>query len=208
MPESVTFHWLFGQLAERMGLSPQDAMEIVRTAMISGELSAVAPRLTYLPQNEATIIQGINYGRRIDYKIPPELWKSLRVDWEEGNLYPHFYDEYGVYLAPKIDIASSDAYKFIKSRDPVLQASPIAADREPAVSTGTKGAGGAPRKVDWEKCLIEAARWMYAGKTPDKQADLIRHVANWLGPAAPGETQLKAHLAPLWRAFRNADSEQ
>ena len=70
-----------------------------------------------------------------------------------------------------------------------------------------KGAGGAPPKIDWEKCLIEAARWMYASKAPDQQAKLIRHIADWLGPIAPGDTQLKAHLAPLYRAFREVDRE-
>jgi hypothetical protein len=78
------------------------------------------------------------------------------------------------------------------------------ADEEPvkAPHSRRKGTGGRGGDYEWEKCLIEAARWMHIEGVPSKQADLIRHMVEWFGEDVPGDTQLKEHLGPLYLALK------
>jgi hypothetical protein len=56
--------------------------------------------------------------------------------------------------------------------------------------TGRKVRPGAPAVYDWEKALVEAARYC--------------HENGWFGEPGPSETQVKEHLAPLYAALRDA----
>lgn len=208
MTESVTIKWLCRQIAERTGSSEQEALEVVRNAMIAGEISAFTPQVDYYPANTEQFEKLANYGRKSAYKFPSNLWEKIMVDLEEQHPYFHFYDEHGVYLTTSVYVSQASALKFVKSKDPLYLAQTFETAAAPVIVTIKKGIGGAPTKINWEKCLIEAARWMFSSGVPAQQADLVRYIAEWLGSAAPSETQLKAHLAPLYRALREVDHEQ
>lgn len=68
-----------------------------------------------------------------------------------------------------------------------------------------KGPGGRGGDFKWEKCLIEAARWMHVEGVPPKQADLLRYIAEWFGDDGPSDTQLKEHLGPLYLALKTGE---
>lgn len=199
----VSFDWICQQLANRIGISRQLAGEIICNAMISGELSALAPRANYSAANPEQFDRSAKYFWNRDFEVPPNLWHSFSTDWESSKLYIQFHDKHGVYLTPDIFVQKESAYRFVRAKDPMFQQPQAAAAISNAV--GTKNAGGAPPKIDWESCLIEAARWMYANEVPITQSKLINYIAEYLGSNSPSETQLKAHLAPLYRAFRGVD---
>jgi len=69
-------------------------------------------------------------------------------------------------------------------------------------SAKRKGRGGRGGDFDWERCLIEAARWMHHEGVPAKQAELVRYIAEWFGEDCPSDTQLKEHLSPLYLALK------
>jgi hypothetical protein len=70
--------------------------------------------------------------------------------------------------------------------------------------TGRKVRPGAPAVYDWEKALVEAARYCHENGVPKRQARLVGHILEWFGEPGPSETQVKEHLAPLYAALRDA----
>jgi hypothetical protein len=70
---------------------------------------------------------------------------------------------------------------------------------QPTLPPGRRNPRGANAKIDWEQVLIEAAGFIIEKGLPESQAKLVEHITIWLGDGAPGETQIKAHIAPLWR---------
>ena len=208
MTGQVKIRWLWRQIAERRGLSEIEGLELVRTALIAGEIRCDAKNASYFAQDESQFERSKNYGTGLEIILPAELWSTLQIDLEDENPYFHFYDTYGIYLTTDVYIDAESAYRFVRSKDPLLSTQDVIIDSTIKPIFSKKGPGGAPSKIDWEKCIIEAAKWMYSSKAPDIQNDLIKHIANMLGDKSPGDTQLKTHLAPLWRAFRAVDQER
>ena len=208
MTNQFKIRWLWCEIAERIGLSETEGLELVRRALIAGEIRCDARNTTYIAQNVSQFDRSAKYGSNLNINVAPDLWSTLQIDLEGQNPYFHFYDQYGVYLSTDVYIDAKEAYKFIGSRDPLRQDPLPSKIAMPNSVIPRKGVGGAPSKINWERCIIEAAKWMYDSKAPDSQADLIRYIAELLGDEAPSETQLKAHLAPLYRAFRAIDQER
>lgn len=86
-------------------------------------------------------------------------------------------------------------------------------DKNQATATGNealspwprkKSAAGAKGDYDWEKIIIDAAAYMVANGVPDGAADLYREIEGWFGDDAPGESQLKQHIGPLYRKCKQA----
>jgi hypothetical protein len=75
---------------------------------------------------------------------------------------------------------------------------------------GTHGAGvevrqGAPARFDRVTVWVELCAVIYLERLPDTQAELVKHVANWLqerDKAVPGESTIKKTLRPLWQRLR------
>jgi hypothetical protein len=75
---------------------------------------------------------------------------------------------------------------------------------QPKAAQGRRSTRGPNFGYDWEAALIEAACYILQHDLPEEQADLVRHIAEWFGDDAPGESQIKAHIAPLHRKARRA----
>ena len=74
-------------------------------------------------------------------------------------------------------------------------------------TTGRKVVAGAPPAYDWEAALTEAARYMLENGVPKSQAKLVGHMLEWFGECEPSETQVKAHIGPLYAVFRGASAK-
>jgi hypothetical protein len=75
---------------------------------------------------------------------------------------------------------------------------------QPKAAQGRRSTRGPNFAYDWEAALIEAACYILEHDLPEEQADLVAHIADWFGRGGPGETQIKAHIAPLYRKARRA----
>jgi hypothetical protein len=73
--------------------------------------------------------------------------------------------------------------------------------------TGRKVVRGAPPAYDWEKALIEAARYIFENGLPKSQAKLVRHMLKWFGEPEPSETQVKQHIGPLYNVLRDVPAK-
>ena len=80
------------------------------------------------------------------------------------------------------------------------------ADDQPNATQGRRSPRGAKTAWKWEEAVIAASVYAYERGLPEKQADLVRYIAEWFGDPGPGETQIKAHIAPLYRALARANS--
>jgi hypothetical protein len=69
---------------------------------------------------------------------------------------------------------------------------------------GRRSTRGPNFAYDWEAAAIEAAAYILEHDLPEEQADLVTHIAQWFGNDGPGETQIKAHIAPLYRKAKRA----
>jgi hypothetical protein len=69
---------------------------------------------------------------------------------------------------------------------------------------GRRSTRGPNFAYDWEAAAIEAAAYILEHDLPEEQADLVTHIAQWFGDDGPGETQIKAHIAPLYRKAKRA----
>lgn len=210
MSDTVDIAWLRDRLVSVAALTDIQAGNLICRGMIEGELSAVAPHAVCRPERSARYHSDDDFSEE-DYLIPAEYWSAVDVDWTDRRPYFRFFHQKRAWLVQHLIVPSKAAFAFVRANDPLLTTSDKPADPQlvaakPAI--GTKGTGGAPPIIDWERCLIEAARWMYVNGLPPSQAKLIDHIEDWLGDAAPGPTQLKTHLAPLYRAFRDADRER
>jgi hypothetical protein len=70
---------------------------------------------------------------------------------------------------------------------------------QPAVQPGRRSSRGAKPTWDWEAALIEAAVFILEHDLPKTQDELVGHISTWFGDHAPGDTQIKVHIAPLFR---------
>jgi hypothetical protein len=80
------------------------------------------------------------------------------------------------------------------------------ADADLKVTQGRRSPRGAKTVFDWEKALIEGCGFLIENGLPEDQADLIAYIADWFGDEGPGDTQIKEHLAPLYRRAKQAFS--
>ena len=79
-------------------------------------------------------------------------------------------------------------------------------DTIPAKAGNPTKKGGRP-EGDWDKVFTEAACFLLVSGVPKTQAEFISGVQLRLGDSAPGDTQMKARLGPLYRAAKAAMAE-
>jgi hypothetical protein len=131
--------------------------------------------------------------REID--LAPEIWDDAYLfhDILDDWALPHWAVVAGEkssegWLLTGVSVLDSDVRRIWLSED--LQVAPV--------SHADKKRGGAPSKIDWEKCLIEAARHVMVNGLPRTQADLIAHLLAWCQDSV-SETTMKGHIAPFYR---------
>jgi hypothetical protein len=78
------------------------------------------------------------------------------------------------------------------------------ADYQSNTTQGRRSTRGPPTAFDWEKAIIAASAFVYEHGLPKTQGELVIFVDDWFGNDGPGETQIKAHIAPLYRALVRA----
>jgi hypothetical protein len=86
---------------------------------------------------------------------------------------------------------------------PMLDDQPKPDDKQKATQ-GRRSTRGPPTAFDWEGANIAASAFAYEHGLPKTQGELVRFVDDWFGNDGPGETQIKAHIAPLYRALVRA----
>jgi hypothetical protein len=72
------------------------------------------------------------------------------------------------------------------------------------VTQGRRSPRGAKTAFDWEEALVEGCGFLIENGLPEDQAALVAHIAEWFGEDGPGDTQIKEHLAPLYRRAQRA----
>ena len=147
-----------------------------------------------------------------DWKLGEEFWRFADINWPNSaatrrqlsyEYEPEKTRQLSQVEALGIRVSKNDLVecgKFSSKFDASTAVVPIVPS-----PPRRKGPGGRGGDFEWEKCLVEAARWMHIEGVPSKQADLIRRMAEWFGEDGPGETQLKEHLGPLYLALKTGD---
>jgi hypothetical protein len=126
--------------------------------------------------------------------------------------------EVGIYLADRPgclfkslveDVDDDSAACIFTSRAAAAQHWPWLDDKstlgdQSSTRKGRRSPRGAKTAWDWEVALIEACVFIIERGLPEKQVDLVEHVAQWFGNDGPGDSQIKAHVAPLYRKAKQA----
>lgn len=198
MTERSPITFLRDRLSALALVTYSQAGRMIQDAMAAGEIEAVAGGVSV----RADAVEATTDILLEDHALKPNDWQRCRVDWDARHLHFIFYVERAVYTASDLTVSTPAAIAFLQARDPLRSLSATSAEPPPARTSRRKGPGGRGGDFEWEKCLIEAARWMHIEGVPSKQADLIRHMEEWFGEDAPGDTQLKEHLGPLYLALK------
>lgn len=149
--------------------------------------------------------------RIIDASGHTDRWVDIASNaWDEIRILPPMSGRTNPGFRPGYPFASyGNCFVYLLRSEvttawPAFQQPKMAASD--AQSSKRKGRGGRGGDFDWERCLIEAARWMHHEGVPAKQADLVRYIAEWFGEDCPSDTQLKEHLGPLYLAIKTGQS--
>jgi hypothetical protein len=142
---------------------------------------------------------------------PGSNWRGLNfqniIDASESGLY---VDRRSACLfTSRLDVDRRAAACLFTSRVEAAQFWPWLdeqpkADEQSKTAPGRRSPRGAKTAWNWEEAVIAASAYAYEHGLPEKQADLVRYIAEWFGDPGPGETQIKAHIAPLYRALARA----
>jgi hypothetical protein len=130
-----------------------------------------------------------------EYDLSVEFWKTHKAS-SSGP---------GHITVPSKQYAATDHLYFLRDAGKVWRVNDrvAAAPDETSLPPWRKNSAGTKAEYDWEKILIEAARYMWEEGPPKSEAKLRSHIEEWCKGDAPGESQLKSHLAPLYRALKN-----
>jgi hypothetical protein len=175
---------------------PHLAIHAIREKLLSGEIRLLVRWLTEDPFQRLVYAQapGVPAPHR-DEAVPPQFLVDLE---NRGIPFKEMISlsEYGIYFGP-----GKTAYLFA-SRADAARFWPW--DYGSGRVTGRKVVPGAPALYDWEKALIEAARYCLENGVPKSQAKLVNYILEWFGESGPSETQVKEHIAPLHAALQHA----
>ncbi|TXN00564.1 hypothetical protein FV242_21465 [Methylobacterium sp. WL64] len=174
----------------------------LRSALHSRKLIAIAREYWDHPSEQARI-----WGAELPPARFPVFWDWATIAWEsdEASLIGEYRDlsKGRVWDPPQQEVKAIGIEVESASVARLWPAKQLTAAEVPNVASKRKAAAGRRGDFDWEKALIEGARWMmHDNGVPRGQADLVRHVLEWFGEDAPGETQAKEHLGPLYLAFK------
>lgn len=182
--EWLTLLKVYTHVTKLYGGDTSLALNDIKQALADGKIAAVVRPLT-------------NHKYRV---LPVGFWQTHQLRSVAPDHIIVRSNEY-----PPIDyryfLRQSDVEKIWPgSNQPVI----AAADEIPWRRKSTAGAKG---DYDWEKIIIEAARHMWENGVPESEAKLRSHIEDWCKGDAPGESQLKSHLAPLYRVLKKADGK-
>lgn len=198
----ANLNWFRQQLQDRIGLTQSEAGDLVRNTMIAGQLTGWAPIATCLPKMSARSRTTKKDGRKTDFSIPPALWNFIDVDWDEKNPCYNFHTEQDSWIIHHIFIDRISAIIIITNLEYPANNTQLAFAKSAKGRSENKNRGGRPRKYDWEKCQIEAERWMSKNGPSSTLTALYNHMALWFGSKEPAESTLKEKLRPIYRKFR------
>jgi hypothetical protein len=133
-------------------------------------------------------------------ELSPKFWQTAKLQGSSGQ------DHIAVRSAERPK--DCDNFCYFLRRSDVEKLWPenketATADENPWRKSGA----GAKGDYNWERILIEAAGHMYENSVPQSLTELCKHVESWCGDDAPGETQLKEHLRPLFQKFKKIDGK-
>jgi hypothetical protein len=185
--------------------SEKEAWKVLHACLRRGELSGTAE--TWGPAERWKAIK----ENREPVQIPAVAWECPALDESRKNTvyWPKQWPEPGMVhyedddeYAHGVHFAREDVERLW----PGSQSNTIGED--PEVLRAARSSRGAKSMIDWEKVLIEAACYMYAKQEAGSQTELFAHLRTWLNRSdgGPGDTTLKDHIGPLWRAFQKIDS--
>ncbi|WP_157064284.1 hypothetical protein [Methylobacterium tarhaniae] len=182
--------------------APRLQEKLLQNALRDGEIKSVAAHVTFGdPGDLGSLVE--KEGVRLDR----DFWRFAIIEWKDSSA---VRSEMSVEIEPNVvkHLSHMEVLGIAVDQDDLIirwylpdffeNTSRDAVQDTPA---RRKGAGGRRGNHDWERCLIEAARWMHHEGVPNRQADLIRYIEEWFGDDAPSGTQLKEHLGPLYLAF-------
>lgn len=187
--------------------SPRLQEHLLRDALRDGQIASVA---SYMATGNLQTLAPPAVSRGVQ---PDALfWRFAEIDWRQSS---GLRKEMSIEDADAqlVDLPRQEIFGINVSEQDLLDRwhipdyfdSPTAPAAPATQKPRRKGPGGRGGDFEWEKCLIEAARWMHLEGVPSKQAELIRHMAEWFGLDGPSETQLKEHLAPLYLALKTGE---
>lgn len=145
-------------------------------------------------------------GFLVDGEVPVEWWQPTPPDYGLTGLHEWSVDadppEYGrLFIAPQTAESPVSIGSAARPRMQTLTSNSAAPD---AAIVATKGAGGRPRKHDWEAVQLELVRLDHEDGIANKTtSDLVRHVLKWCeetGKLEPAESEIKKRI----RAVRGA----
>jgi hypothetical protein len=187
------------KLAEHVSrsLGPHLATHAIREKWLAGEIRFWVRWLTECPHGRllSAPAPGVAVPHR-DEAAPPNFLADLESRGMPFNQLIGV-SEYGIYIGP-----GKTAYLFA-SRADAARFWPWDDLYGSKRVTGRKLLAGAPVTYDWERALIEAARYIYVKGLPRRQAILVRHILEWFGQPEPSETQVKEHIGPLYAALHD-----
>ncbi|MCJ2019437.1 hypothetical protein MKK84_18680 [Methylobacterium sp. E-065] len=200
MSSQVDINWLRNELIDRTGLSKSEIGDLICAAMVTGNLTGLAPLAQCYPK---TIVRTLSdeIGPWKNFEIPVAFWNCTEIDWDCQNPCFHFHIGDNIWIVYSILLDRATAYDFLKSRDPALQALQAALLKSSFTPKDRIGSSGRPPKYNWSKCIIEAVRWMEVNGRPKTLAELVNYMAEWFEPEEPGDTQLKQYLGPIYQNF-------
>jgi hypothetical protein len=134
-------------------------------------------------------------------ELPIEFWQTHKLSSVGPDHIIVLSDKYPA-MGYRFFLRQSDVEKVWRVNDRVATA-----PNETSLPPWRKNSVGTKTEYDWEKILIEAARYMWEEGVPQSEAKLRSHIEKWCKGDAPGESQLKSHLAPLYRTLKRADGK-
>jgi hypothetical protein len=138
------------------------------------------------------MVRSLTGGKEHD--LPVEFWQTHKAS----------SDGPGYITVRSKEYPAQEHRFFLRDAEKVWR---VTAPDETSLPPWRKNSVGTKTEYDWEKILIEAARYMWEEGVPQSEAKLRSHIEEWCKGDAPGESQLKSHLAPLYRALKKADGK-
>jgi hypothetical protein len=167
---------------KRLVGSDRPALHALKQDLLEGRIAAL----------EQSIIRAGDSKTR---ELPAEFWQKAELSVDNVGGINKVY----VKAKRENDQAQPVEYFYYLQRSDVEKRwlSEAAAASNAPLPPGRKSPAGAKADYDWEAILIEAAAYVLK-HDPSSLSKLCAHIEKWCGKDAPGETQLKRHLGPLY----------
>jgi hypothetical protein len=120
--------------------------------------------------------------------IPPPVWRDAAVDLERGELRT---GDHRTYI--KIEINDADLQFWLKE-------SSTAQESTKGAPAERRGAGGAPRRYNWDLFYIEIIRIAHLDGLPPRE-ELTKRMAQWCSdnfPSSPSDSVLRERIHDIY----------